>query len=174
LFIFCFEHLAGCVLFDFENGIANWTRTGTAFDNQPTYGDNIAVRHPKQPSHLKGNWLIATFEHRPSPSLPAGLKQGDKPMGTMTSPPVLIRGTKIKFLIGGGATIETEYVALLIDGAIVAKATSRKNGNTMEEQTFDVSRYRGQLAQLRIVDRGSGWGQHINVDHFEENIICSE
>jgi hypothetical protein len=96
-------------------------------------------------------------------------------MGTLTSSPFLIRGTNITFLIGGGADINTERVELLIDGAVVAKAASLADLETMAQQTFDVTSYRGQLARLRIVDEGSGdldW-QHINVDHFEDS-ICSE
>ena len=31
--------------FDFEGRISDWVKTGTAFNNQPTYGDNPTARN---------------------------------------------------------------------------------------------------------------------------------
>ncbi|XP_031552092.1 uncharacterized protein LOC116289341 [Actinia tenebrosa] len=167
------EKAEGCVLFDFENGLPGWTRTGTAFNNQPTYGDNSLVRKPAEPAKQRGDWYIGTFENRTSPSHPAGGIQDDFPTGTMTSPKFTIRGRSLKFLIGGGSDVNKERVELLIGGAVVAKAASQTNVETMKLHAFDVTSYRGQVAQLRLVDDGSSGWEHINVDHFEDS-ICSE
>ena len=89
-----------CVKFDFEHGISDWTKTGTAFENQPTYGDNPTARGRGQPANLKGDWWIGGYENRQSPSSPAGEIQGDGPQGTLTSPTFRIMGGKLSFLIG--------------------------------------------------------------------------
>ncbi|XP_031552123.1 uncharacterized protein LOC116289364 [Actinia tenebrosa] len=161
---------AGCILFDFEDGLTGWTRTGTAFNNQPTYGDNSLVRNSSQTANLKGDWYIGTYENRPSPSHPAGAKQGNRPTGTMTSHKFVIQAPSLTFLIGGGSNSSYEWVELQIGVALVAKASSLDDTNSMKPKTFDVTRYLGQVAQLRIVDVGTKeWG-YINVDHFH---ICT-
>ncbi|KAK3696721.1 hypothetical protein QZH41_013081 [Actinostola sp. cb2023] len=166
-----FDSWHECVLFDFENGLDGWTQTGTAFKNQPTYGDNSLFRGQGRSNH-KGDWWIGTFENRPSPSHPAGKEVGDGPKGTMASPKFIIKGTALTFLIGGGNDIKYERVQLLIEGAVIAKATG-SNSESMARKSFDVTSYRGQIAQLRVIDgSSSGWG-HINVDHFEDS-ICME
>ena len=51
---------------DFESGdLRGWTRTGTAFDTQPTYGDNPTARRRGQPSNHQGNYWIGTYENYP-------------------------------------------------------------------------------------------------------------
>ena len=88
---------SGCskLVFDFEDGAASlkeWGRTGTAFNNQPTYGDNIRIRLPGHRSEHDGNYWIGTYENRPEPSSPAGLTQGDVPQGTLISPEFIMTG----------------------------------------------------------------------------------
>ena len=154
-----------CVKFDFEDGISNWTKTGTAFDNQPTYGDNPTARGRGEPANLKGDWWIGTYENRPSPSSPAGATQGDGPQGTLTSPTFRIIGGKLSFMIGGGCNASTVYAELLIDQVPVFKATGRCR-ETMEERHWDVSAHHGKEAQLRLVDNDSRIWVHINFDHM--------
>ena len=88
--------------FDFENGLNGWNRTGTAFNNQPTYGDNPTARNRGQPANQQGDWWIGGAENRSSASAKAGAQQGDGPQGTLTSPFFTITGYNISFLIGGG------------------------------------------------------------------------
>lgn len=73
---------------------SGWTKTGTAFDFQPTYGDNPVYRAPAsspqslhqaghgQSTGLKGRYFVGTYEKRPGngsdsytephPAYPAG------------------------------------------------------------------------------------------------------
>ena len=105
-------------MFDFENGIGGWTKTGTVFDNQPTYGDNPTARNRGQPAEQQGDFWIGGFENRPSKEAPAGEIQGDEPQGTLTSPPLKIMGKHISFLIGGGCDMNTVRAELIIDGEV--------------------------------------------------------
>jgi hypothetical protein len=164
------------VIFDFETGenaLKNWNRTGTVFDNQPTYGDNPKARK-REPSNHKGDWWIGGAENRPNSSWPPRVLQGetgDEPQGTMTSPPFVIQGFQLRFLIGGGCKIEIERAELLIGGNVVAKETGRQCFETMETREWNVEGYHGQEAQIRLVDNSSGsWG-HLNFDHLE-GILC--
>ena len=105
-------------MFDFENGISDWEKTGTAFDHQPTYGDNPTARNRGQPAKQQGDWWIGGFENRPSQGAPAGAIQGDGPQGTLTSPRFKIVGADMTFLIGGGCTMDKIRVELIIDGQV--------------------------------------------------------
>ena len=99
--IFVFIYVA--CSFDFEDGIGGWERTGTAFDNQPTFGDNPKARNRKS-AKQQGNWWIGGAELRPKESALPGKQPHDvdSPQGTLTSPCFQIVGHNISFLIGGG------------------------------------------------------------------------
>ncbi|NPU85272.1 MAG: hypothetical protein HPY65_12395 [Syntrophaceae bacterium] len=155
---------AGNITWDFETGdLHGWQSTGTAFNTQPTYGDNPTARHRGQPSLHQGDYWIGGYENRHSPSDPPGHIQGDGPQGTLTSDPFTIATPSISFLIGGGCDINTERVELIVNGQIVQRATGRCT-ETMERMTWDVRTYQGQSAQIRLIDfSGGGWG-HINFD----------
>ena len=103
--------------FDFEGGINGWEKTGTVFNNQPTYGDNPTARKT-DPANQQGDWWIGGHEDRPSKAAPAGNTQGDGPQGTLTSPMFNIRGQSISFLIGGGCNITSVRAELVIDGQV--------------------------------------------------------
>lgn len=72
--------------FDFESGILAWKKNGSAFNNQPTYGDNPTARNKGQRANQQGDWWIGGYEDRRSKSVTAGQTQGDTPKGTLTSP----------------------------------------------------------------------------------------
>lgn len=152
------------ITWDFETGdLRGWTKTGDAFNFQPTFGDNPTARHRGQPSHHQGNYWIGGFEKRPRPADPAGQIQGDGPQGTLTSQPFILSSSSISFLIGGGCDMNTERVELLIDGQVVLKATG-KCTESMERIRWDVSQFMGRTAQIRLVDASSGGWGHINLD----------
>ena len=69
-----------CIKLDFENGtLRGWHKLalGTAFDNQPTYGDNPRARG-SQPANQQGNWSIGTYENRSRSHDSPGKYQGKK------------------------------------------------------------------------------------------------
>jgi len=162
----------GACKFDFEDGIDGWKRTGTAFDNQPTYGDNPSARN-RESAQQQGDWWIGGYENRPSKDKPAGRVQGDGPQGTLTSPPFIIRGKNISFLIGGGCALNVVRAELLVDNQIVRKATSDSCNETMSRKVWDVQEFIGHNARFRLVDfSSSGWG-HINFDDLRGDLKCA-
>ena len=170
---------------NFEDGdLRGWFATGTAFQYQPTFGDNTYLRPiyaasskripvgAGQHSNLVGRYFIGTFDKRPGSSddfrvpdlsYPQGNAQGDLPMGTLTSQTFSIRGRRITLLIGGGCDVYHTYVELLVDGQGVARLSGACS-ETMTRMGFNVTAYANRVGQLRIVDASSQkWG-HINVD----------
>ena len=114
--------------FDFEAGIHDWEKTGSAFNNQPTYGDNSTARNRDQHANQQGRWWIGGAEDRPSISVTAGKMQGDAPKGTLTSPYFRIIGGHISFLIGGGCDIKTVRAELIVGNkvrSLMLKSTVR-------------------------------------------------
>lgn len=113
---------------DFETGQlgddtwGRWTVAGgTAFNNQPTYGDNIRTARVHQSGPLRnglnriggdywngphpighqGQFWLGTFENRRRPSQPWGQTQGDTPTGRILSKSFTVDRAFITFLIGG-------------------------------------------------------------------------
>ena len=109
--------------FDFEHGIDGWERTGTVFNNQPTFDDNPTARNRGQPSKHQGDWWIGGYENRPSKEAQAGDIQGDTLTGTLTSSPFRIIGRSISFLIGGGCDMTVIRAELLIDNEVRSDST---------------------------------------------------
>ncbi|EQC35803.1 hypothetical protein, variant [Saprolegnia diclina VS20] len=189
---------------NFETGdLTGWVQTGTAFLQQPTFGENVRARSPGPSSRVQrqglgvigfeGRYWVGTYEARPGAgqsqnptpfscgflngdctasqnAVPgaaiAGTAQGDGPQGTLTSQPFSVRGSRIRFRIGGGCTLRTIYVELLIDGVSVQKNTGRCS-ERLHSVTWNVAPYMNRTAQIRIVDASESafWG-HINVDAF--------
>jgi len=151
--------------FNFEKGnLLGWTKTGTAFNFQPTLGDNPTARKRGQPSRHEGNYWIGTYERRPFNIFPAGSILGDQPTGSLTSNPFIIPSARASFLVGGGAG-NGVAVQLLVDGKLVLSAKG-KNNETMERVYWDLSKYVNKSAMIKIKDDETGpWG-HINFDDF--------
>ena len=111
---FLFSSISKACKFDFEAGAHGWKRTGTAFNNQPTYGDNLTARGADL-ANQQGDWWIGGFENRPSKAATPGAVQGDGPQGTLASPFFKIVGKRISFLIGGGCDIKKVRAELIVD-----------------------------------------------------------
>ena len=111
----CVSFSSKACKFDFETGLSGWKRTGTAFNNQPTYGDNPTARKRGQPAKQQGDWWIGGAENRPSKAATPGALQGDGPQGSLASPFFKIVGKRISFLIGGGCDIKKVRAELIVD-----------------------------------------------------------
>ena len=152
------------VTWDFETGdLTGWEQTGDAFLHQPTYGDNPTARRRGQPSRHEGDYWIGGYERRPRPFDRPGATQGDSPQGTLTSSPFVISTSGIGFLLGGGCDMTTVRAELMVDGRVV-RASTGKCHESMQRTYWDVSKFQGKWARVRLVDAsGGGWG-HLNFD----------
>jgi hypothetical protein len=139
--------------FDFTN----WRMPGWKFEGNFL---NWPTRSTRSPFNAGGKPFIGTCEDG---------KGGfdDEYTGTITSPWFVVTKPTIKLLVGGGMGPGV-YVELLDSGGKRIGVERGRNTETMDERTWDVSRYKGQRLQIRIVDSEKlGWG-HINVG----NVRC--
>jgi hypothetical protein len=176
----------------FETGaLQGWSRSGSAFDSQPTFGNNIEPRRPGERPGQAGDWWIGTFENRPGSAYPAGGTQGDAPVGALLSDPFTLRRAFVHFLIGGGADMNQVRAELLVelrpgeipppmradgvggmirldDGDYTVRVSAAgRDEEAMRRVAWDVRADIGRKARIFIIDNASGpWG-HINVDDFQ-------
>ncbi len=133
---------------DFEEGrnaLSLWTKTGTAFNNQPTYGNNVTVHREIRnantpfpftmplggdywanvsfPIGHQGNFWLGTYENRPGWRDPFGSMQGDIPTGSITSQAFKVTKKFISFLIGGTNDIANCKIELLLRDSAVGTET---------------------------------------------------
>ena len=140
------------VVADFEGpDYGDWKSTGQAFGAGPAQG-TLPEQNPV--SGFLGKGLVNTF------------LGGDKPHGTLTSPPFKISRKFINFLLGGGNHIRQTCINLVIDGK-VARTTVGKSNEKLEWTFWNVREFEGQTAQIQIVDMASGGWGHINIDQIE-------
>jgi microsomal dipeptidase-like Zn-dependent dipeptidase len=170
----------------FERGLEGWTKTGTAFDTQPTLGDNVRAARVTPvslggtywvdlpyPIGIRGTSWIGTYENRRTPNARLGTTQGDGPTGTLTSARFKIPADVrfISFLIGGGDDVAKLKLELLdASGAtlVAAPGISPKTGHGSEILRRDWWRVdaldKTKDHVIRITDAATGaWG-HINID----------
>lgn len=141
---------------DFEGSdYGAWKAEGEAFGSGPARGT------------LPGQMKVEGFLGK---GLVNSYKGGDKPQGTLTSPPFRIERRYLRFLIGGGGYDGETCINLLVGGKAVRTATgpntSPGGSEELEGQQWDVADLAGQEAVIQIVDRRSGGWGHINVDHI--------
>ena len=139
------------VVEDFESdSYRGWTVTGEAFGTAPVVGspgDDETV------PQFRGRRLVDTA---------AG---GDRLTGTATGPVFTIQRSHLAFLLGGGRDASSLGVALLVDGEPVRSATGSGEDRLLWT-AWDVSRWDGREARLRIIDRATGTGGSVRVDHI--------
>ena len=164
---------------DFETGdLTGWTRSkeDNAFEFQPTFEDNSTARNRGQPSQHQGDWWIGGYEKFQGPKAKgqvAGGIQGDGPMGDLTSIEFKIVGDKMTLLVGAGnhpwvkGGQGSTCVNLEIDGEMVRTETG-KNTETMDLREWDVSKFKGQMAVIKLYDRNAGGWGHINFDDVKQ------
>lgn len=132
-----------------------WIKTGTAFDNQPTFGDNPTARNRGQPSNHQGDWWIGGSEDRPTIATPAGQVQGDGPQGTLVTPSFIIIGHLISFLIGGGCDINVVRAELIVDNQVSIGVLDRNMNDACLSLNIYLSQYIWQMSTFdrSVIDR---------------------
>ncbi len=143
------------LLADFEGpNYGEWTLSGGAFGEKPSAAiDKVTGQEGRQ--------LVDTF-------VTGG---GDRPTGTLTSPPFTIEHSHLNFLIGGGKHADTTCVNLIVEDEVVKTATGPASKDSqkrkiMERVSWNIQKWAGKEARLQIVDNATaGWG-HIVVDHI--------
>ena len=143
---------------DFEGSdYGQWQVTGTAFGSGPVE----AARMPEYQGDVgvHGRKLVNTHASAPGRTV----EERDAATGTLTSPEFTISRDYITFLIGGGNHVGATCMDLLVDSETVLSATGAAD-NRLQPMTWDVRRWAGRKARLRIVDNATGaWG-NIGVD----------
>lgn len=152
---FCFPFLADAgaiqpsVDLPIGEGFAGWVASGDAFKSGIVSGKDInrlGIQNAEEP--------VATSK-----------ADGDGPKGTLMSLPFRISRRFIAFRIGGGDYQHETCLNLLVRGRIVRSATGWRS-DRLTPTSWDVGEFRGQSAQIEIVDHVSGdWG-HIDVDRI--------
>jgi sucrose-6-phosphate hydrolase SacC (GH32 family) len=140
----------GKILADFENGYANWERTGDAFGDAPARG---TLPNQQAVDGFRGQALVNTYLN------------GDATRGTLTSPEFEITHPHLSFLIGGGHHPGRTGISLQVDGRAVRIATG-DNAERLSWKSWNVSEFRGRRARLEIFDQETGGWGHINLDHI--------
>ena len=160
LMICAWAHAAPDILIaDFEGkDYGDWVATGEAFGPGPALG--TLGRQGRVTGYL-GKGLVNTFFN------------GDRTVGTLTSPELRIQRRYVNFLVGGGGHAGETCINLTVDGKPVrtANGPNETSGGSerLEWCTWDVSQFIGKLARIQIVDdHRRGWG-HINVDHISQS-----
>jgi len=152
---------------DFEMGsLQHWKAQGSAFERQPTLGDNPSMRERGKHSNHQGKYWVGTYElYQGKPGEEPGMVRKDIAFGTLRSETFKIRGYAIRFLLGGGKGSGLE-VCLYIDGKVVKSEKNKENREDMQPVIWMVSEYKGKDAEIEIIDDSmDAWG-HINVDDF--------
>jgi len=140
------------VLADFEGpDYGNWKATGQAFGTAPARG---TLPRQQKVTGFQGAGLVNSF------------LDGDRPQGTLTSPPFTVSRRFISFLMGGGRHKDQTCVNLLVDDKVVRTAVGKSN-EKLQWHSWNVDNLQGKTARIEIVDRHSGGWGHINVDQIE-------
>ncbi|HEX8203226.1 MAG TPA: PVC-type heme-binding CxxCH protein, partial [Isosphaeraceae bacterium] len=91
---------------------------------------------------------------------------GDRPRGTLTSAPFVVRRPFASFLVGGGAFPTTRVELVRADTKQVIDRVSGAGTEDMRRVAVDLTPHRGREIIIRLVDdHGGGWG-HVNFDDF--------
>jgi len=142
---------------------------GSAFDNQPTWGDNPYQRGDGH-SGLEGNSYLATYEDFPAPVEGSeGDSQGVLPVGLLRGDPFTIAENRIRLLVAGGSSIERLFVGLVraSDGTLLLRATGH-DSHALNLRLWDSSTLIGEEVYLVVADLSyATWGC-ISVDDIRE------
>jgi len=150
VFVGCTSSKSDIVIADFEGQTyGNWQVEGNAFGDGPS---TKSAPGQQQIEGFKGKGFANSYND-----------QGDDARGTLTSPSFKIERDYINFLIGGGKNIDT-YIELIVDGKSVIRSTSLVESEKLEPMSWDVKKYIGKEAIIKIVDLQRGaWGHIVRL-----------
>ena len=138
---------------DFESGgLSNWTAKGKALDSNP-FERQPDANDQRVHSTMQGDFCAHSGMH------------GDYRTGSLTSTAFNIDHDYLSFRIAGGVHPGTR-IEVLVKGEVVKDCSGIENW-MLKANYFDLSEWRGQSAQIRIVDEvEASWG-HIIADDFQ-------
>jgi hypothetical protein len=139
-------------LFSFDD-LAGWTVIGDAFADDPTRRD---VPGQGRAAGAHGAYVNSLDEEK-----------FDGAVGTLISPPFVIRGDAITLRVGGGMKPTTAMVRLRVDGNVVASSTGC-DSDVLGRRVWPVAALRGKRATLEVVDEGHDGWSHVLVDEVVE------
>lgn len=144
--------LEGTVFANFETSsyAPGWAVTGSAFGSGPAQG---TLPNQQLVTGYLGNGLVNSYNN------------GDGTTGTLTSPVFIITNNCINFLIGGGNHPGQTCINLIVNGSIVQTATGN-NDEILRWNGWNVTQWKGQNAQIQILDNYTGGWGHVLVDHI--------
>jgi len=176
IYYYRFDHIAldgpagAAQITPLPSPLAGWTTAfGSAFDNQPTWGDKPYQRGDGH-SQLQGNSYIATYEDFPEPiEGQEGDAQGVQPVGLLRSTPFTIEENRLRLLVGGGNDLDRLFVGLVRTAGdmLVLRATGQGD-HGLDLHLWDTSALIGEEAYLVIADLSYGTNGFISVDDIED------
>ena len=138
---------------DFELGdLTNWVVDGTAFDRKPFPSSTDKIDQRLYQS-MQGDYCANSGVY------------GAYRVGSLTSTAFTITRDYLTFSIAGGVSKGTR-IELLIDGEPVKDCSGIENW-IMKSNYFDLKQWRGQTAQIRVIDDVEATRGHIIVDNFQ-------
>ncbi|MFN2465527.1 MAG: hypothetical protein ABR598_04600 [Candidatus Dormibacteria bacterium] len=174
--------------------LEDWQAKGTAFTNQPTYGDNVKTSRVRPALSVGGDYWeapyrvgsvgrywIGSFENRHGPDAAWAGEQGDRPQGELYSPVFTIQHRYISMLVGGGSVFDSadnplEGIEILVGDGHCGRDPrcfrrvglyTGTNSEVLTRRVFDLDLLVGHAAQLVIFDHYSGpWG-HVSVSDIQ-------
>lgn len=143
-------HVAEAHSFRFgEARYEGWSTSGNAFEAWPT---NRPAPRQMGITYAEGHF-VSSFH----PTL------GDRAVGRLKSAPFPLVGDRILLMVAGGHEPDLLRVSLIVGGERRFSETGARS-ETLGRREWDVSAFKGQPAELEIVDEVTGsWG-HLIVD----------
>lgn len=150
---------------DFESGtLSGWTVvSGTAFGATSVVDDNTAAGGSGEYFNKQGDQLLWGYA-----------AAGDAAVGELRSPTFTLAAGDARLKVGGGNDAANLYVALVdaATGAVLERATGT-NSESMRWVVWDLDRYAGRQAYVKIYDGATGaWG-HVNADDINVPVYAS-
>ncbi len=139
----------GITIEDFEGNLDQWQRTGNAFSESPVTGNSLGQKPIT--GYFNKKFLNSYFK-------------GNESVGTATSKLFTINKSYLNFLIGGGNHSDLT-IQLIVEGQVV-KTSSAHSNTLLEWESWEVSKFSGKQAQIRITDQNTDQWGYIAIDHI--------